>query len=251
MWHGFSGVLIKASRFDVQDTSPELQHEFCALWNEIVLKGQDALLMAVGILRPIRNVYFDLHRNTDSAPTRFSPSTDNLDVILFELSSYPVCNVAGHIHDDSTSTTPTRSALHDAAAFAPASESLASPNAPSSSVPSPHHVDHTLTVIPPLDNDIYAPGFFHPAHHTPTENPHIPPTSQDPVTAHTSTTSTPLSTPEHPAPTLPPNSVASASTPGAVAIQNITGCRTSSDVLDVPSLPSPTPVLDNMLPTGP
>ncbi|KAH8986154.1 hypothetical protein EDB92DRAFT_1818455 [Lactarius akahatsu] len=44
--------------------------------------------------------------------------------------------------------------------------------------------------------------------------------------------------------------MASACTPGAVAIQNITGHRTSSDVLNGPSLPSPIPVLDNMLPTG-
>jgi hypothetical protein len=31
-----SGVLTAASKFNVQDTSPELQHEFCALWNQIV-----------------------------------------------------------------------------------------------------------------------------------------------------------------------------------------------------------------------
>ena len=30
-----SGVLREFSKFNVQDTSPELQHEFCALWNEI------------------------------------------------------------------------------------------------------------------------------------------------------------------------------------------------------------------------
>ncbi|KAH8993863.1 hypothetical protein EDB86DRAFT_1315867 [Lactarius hatsudake] len=34
---GFSWVLDAASKFNVQDTSPELQHKFCALWNQIVL----------------------------------------------------------------------------------------------------------------------------------------------------------------------------------------------------------------------
>jgi len=34
---GFSKVLEAASKFNVQDTLPELQHEFCALWNQIVL----------------------------------------------------------------------------------------------------------------------------------------------------------------------------------------------------------------------
>src|SRR6266702_7850898 len=36
-----------------------------------------------------------------------------------------------------------------------------------------------------------------------------------------------------------------------IAVQHITDRRTSSDVLDVPSLLSPILVLDNMLPTGP
>jgi len=35
---GFLKVLEAASKFNVQDTLPELQHEFCALWNQIVLK---------------------------------------------------------------------------------------------------------------------------------------------------------------------------------------------------------------------
>ncbi|KAI9450673.1 hypothetical protein BJY52DRAFT_1227080 [Lactarius psammicola] len=43
----------------------------------------------------------------------------------------------------------------------------------------------------------------------------------------------------------------STSPPGILTVQTITDCRTSSDVLDDPSLPSPTPVLDDMLPTEP
>jgi len=34
----FSFILEAASKFNVRDTLPELQHEFCALWNQIVLK---------------------------------------------------------------------------------------------------------------------------------------------------------------------------------------------------------------------
>jgi hypothetical protein len=34
-WYEFSKVLEAASKFDVLDTSPELQHEFCALWNQV------------------------------------------------------------------------------------------------------------------------------------------------------------------------------------------------------------------------
>ncbi|KAH9023425.1 hypothetical protein EDB85DRAFT_2151116 [Lactarius pseudohatsudake] len=54
--------------------------------------------MAFLTLRPIRNVYTALHQDTGSAPTRFSASSDDSDRILFNLSSYPVCNVVGHIH---------------------------------------------------------------------------------------------------------------------------------------------------------
>src|SRR6266702_163119 len=162
-WDEFSNVLQAASRFNVQDTSPDLQHEFCALWNQIVLKAQkdNDRWIAWYILRPIRNVFIALHQDTDSAPTQFFASTGNEGHILSLPPSYPVCNVAGHIHDDSASTTFDRTVLHDNASLFPAS--LASPDAPSSSVPIPLHVDESLTDVPPLDDDIYVPGSFHPA----------------------------------------------------------------------------------------
>ncbi len=212
--------------------------------------------MAFGTLGPIRNAYIALHQDTDSAPTRFSTSTHIWDNILLEPSSYPVCNVTGHIHDDSASTTVARTVLSDNAALVPAP--LASSDVPSSSVPAPRHVDESFTDVPPLDNDIYVPVSFHPAHQTATENPHISATSQDPATARaiqggtdTSTTTTPLSTLEPSAYTPPPTSMASTSTPGAVAVQHIADRRTPSDVLDVPSLPSPIQVLDDIPPTCP
>ena len=92
-----SKVLETASKFNVQDTSGELQHDFCALWNQIVLKAQneDDQNIAWDILRPIRKIYVALHRDTDSTPARFSASRS---IMLRMPSSYPVCNVAGHIH---------------------------------------------------------------------------------------------------------------------------------------------------------
>ena len=40
-WRVISGVLRAASKnLNAQDTSPELQHEFCALWNEVVRDGK-------------------------------------------------------------------------------------------------------------------------------------------------------------------------------------------------------------------
>ena len=117
----FSFILKAASQFDVQATSPELRNEFGALWNQIVRKAQNDNngLMVVLTLRPIRNVYIALHQDTDSAPTRFSASTNDNDDIFFDPSSYPVCNIPGHhpdstahIHDDNAPTTSVRTAPH-------------------------------------------------------------------------------------------------------------------------------------------
>jgi hypothetical protein len=65
-----TSVLRAASRFNVQDTSPELQHEFCALWNQLVRKAQNDhdWIIASRILSPILRVYISLHRGTDAAP---------------------------------------------------------------------------------------------------------------------------------------------------------------------------------------
>ena len=64
-------VLEAASKFSIRDASSELQHEFCGVWNEIVLKllNENNLWVAWYILGPIRNVYVALHQANDSAPT--------------------------------------------------------------------------------------------------------------------------------------------------------------------------------------
>jgi hypothetical protein len=118
----FLKVLEAASKFNVQDTSPELQHKFCALWNQIVHKVQNdqSRWMAFQILAPIRNIYIALHQDTDSAPKQFSPSTGDRDDILKEPDSYPVCNIPGH-HLDLTPQAHIRGVSAAASAtFAPA-----------------------------------------------------------------------------------------------------------------------------------
>ncbi|KAH9011965.1 hypothetical protein EDB83DRAFT_348331 [Lactarius deliciosus] len=93
----FLWVLEGASKFDVQDTSPELQHDFCSLWNQVVhrAKNNDQGMVSL-ILAPIRKIYVYLHQGTDSAPTLFSASTPHWNNILDKPTSYPVCTVAGH-----------------------------------------------------------------------------------------------------------------------------------------------------------
>ena len=114
-----SKLLEAASKFKVQDTSPELQHEFCALWNQVVLKARTDNDWTIGgnILGHIRGIYTSLHPDTDaakgSAPTQSQPSADN------EV-SYPTCNVPDHI----PSAAPVPTLLFDNGA--PISVSLAS-----------------------------------------------------------------------------------------------------------------------------
>ena len=113
----FSFVLLSASKFLVGDTSPDLQHQFCALWNEIVRKVQNDSdrKMAELLLGRIRLVYVALHdelvpvipiipgfntidlRIPGDSPLENPPLEDfHLDPPLDDPSSYAVCNVPGH-----------------------------------------------------------------------------------------------------------------------------------------------------------
>ena len=185
----FSDVLEGASKFNVRDTLPELQHEFCALWNQIAQENN--ISMAFCILRQIRNIYFALHQGTDSAPARFSTSTGDLDAILEDPSSYPVCNIPGHhpdsthhIHDDTASATLAHFVQHDTAA--PLPYPLAAPvsrisHVPSSFSPTPLPVSRNLVDVPLLANNMSASVPPRRAHQTANENLHSPVTPPDPV----------------------------------------------------------------------
>ena len=213
--YDFSDVLAEASDFDVKDTSPELQHQFCALWNQIIneVQGNNDRLMVHLILRSIRNVYLALHQDTDSAPTQFSTSTRDRDFILEEPSTYPVCKVTDHrsdstpqrtqphstsslsqnsstsnpnlippnIHEDDVSMTPARAFSHDPnlSAVVP---SLAIPDPPSSSTHAQFPVDETLINTLPLANQISDSVSTPAIGHTTTEDSRLPTTSPGPVT---------------------------------------------------------------------
>ena len=184
-----SGILSAASKFNVQDTSPDLQHEFCALWNQILrrtqtykfrrfsnfsdfrkaLKVSEVQRIVTRILMPIRHVYIHLHEGTNSAPTYFSASTSEDHEILLDLDSYPMCNVTGH---RDSFLTFLLSDSHDNPSLAPAS--LASLATPSFPLPAPSHVDDIATALL-HDNS-------RPTRQT-TQNFRVPVTSPDPASA--------------------------------------------------------------------
>ncbi|KAH9978304.1 hypothetical protein BJV74DRAFT_143291 [Russula compacta] len=100
-------ILSTVSQFDIRHTVPGLQHEFCALWNELVIeaKNQGYYSIPIRFLRAIRHAYIALHQGTEAAPTAFSAFTEYNDLILLRSSSYPRCTLAGH-HPDSTPDGP-------------------------------------------------------------------------------------------------------------------------------------------------
>ena len=227
---GFREVLYAASKFNVRDSSPELQHEFCALWNQIVLKAQNKSLMAGYILKPTRNVYIALHEDTDSAPRRFSASTDDQDGILRQPSSYPLCNIPGHHPDSHTH-------IHDIDA--------------SSSVPDPAllHVDDNLQVmgVPLLDNNISILASSYPCHQTTTESLRNPSALPDPASAAGGVRDIDTIIPETlEAPTYP----FSVRSLDAISPQNNPAILAPSDALEIPFSASSEPVLDNILPAA-
>ena len=148
----FSFFLSKASKFDANDTSSELQDRFCALWNQIVREAQDGddWDMASYILRPIRNVFLTLHQDTNSASTEFSAAIRNWEQIREDPSSYPVCKVPDH-RSRSAPTSSINIVPYDP--NIPASvPSLTSLYPPSSFLHAPLPVGGILTNALPLDN---------------------------------------------------------------------------------------------------
>ena len=244
----FSLVLGEALKFDAKDTSSELQHEFCALWNQIVneAQGGNDRTMTVFFLMPIRNVYLSLHQHTDSAPTQFSASTRDTEGILFEHSSYPLCKVSDHrsdstphTHDDSVSTTTSRVISHDANDNTSV-PSITSPDPP----PSPTHTPlPVFTHALPLDNQISVPTSTQVIGRTTTEGGCIPTISPSPVIEPSRTTQPLTSSPS-------PKLNASASPPADIAVGHSALSHAPSNDINVRSSPSPAPVLDVILPTG-
>jgi hypothetical protein len=245
-YYGFSKVLEAASKFDVLDTSPELQHEFCALWNQANRSAN--IPMARWILGPIRNVYLTLHLHTDSAPTAFSASTGEEDGILFHPTSYPLCNIPGHhsdatpqIHDAATPTAIAHAVLRDGTQLA------STPDAPTPSVPAPVHVHNSPTDVPLLEN-ISVPLTPYPAHQISTGNFHDSTTSPDPAGAGAARDNPSAETiaPSARETSTPTSSVI---LPAAVSPRNHTELLEHPDAPEIMSSDPPAPALDGI--TGP
>jgi hypothetical protein len=243
-----SDILTSASKFNAQDTSPELRHEFCALWNEVVRKAHNDNNWKISkrILKPIRHVYICLHQGTNSTPTQFHASTSDGNNVLDDPDSYPVCNVTDHVHNGPASITFPLPVPHDDPAPFPGSRTgLVAPSLP---VLAPLHIDESLTAPPPLDN-------LHPTRTV--DNLHVLVTSPlaDPATIGAlrdvvaTGIATPLLTPETSFSTSTPP-LSSASQPPDISLQHNANPLAPSNPPNLSSSASSNAALDNILHIG-
>jgi hypothetical protein len=125
-WTPFT--LSSLAQFDICNARPELQHEFCDLWNDIVREALRGRLDSVEILREIRHAFLGLHQGADFVPTAFSSRTHHFHPVLADPRSYRVCNISSHRPDWAQASrdpvtphltvtvTPTRAAFGSSAA---------------------------------------------------------------------------------------------------------------------------------------
>jgi Family of unknown function (DUF6535) len=88
--YGSSVILLEKiqpiiSKFDIPNTLPGLQHDFCALWNQFTRETHNSgSYLARLFLRSNRHHFIALHQGTDAVPTAFDASTDDSDSILLQ-----------------------------------------------------------------------------------------------------------------------------------------------------------------------
>jgi hypothetical protein len=95
-----SRTLESICKLDVRGCLPELQHDFCKLWNELIRTARTTGCLYVrnlslATLKNIRKVYIALHEGTDALPTTFT-IIDDCDPALDEITSYPMCTIDNH-----------------------------------------------------------------------------------------------------------------------------------------------------------
>ena len=88
-------------KLDINQTLPELQYEFCSVWNQLVELARNdqrkyIVCVAKTTLKNIRKLYLVIHKGTSAYPTAFSGATDDADSVLDDPNSYCTCSLAGH-----------------------------------------------------------------------------------------------------------------------------------------------------------
>ena len=96
-----SKTLEKVCELDIGGTSPELQHDFCGLWNQLVhtVKTEERahhVYIAKMTLKNIRKLYIALHGSPGTRPAADCSTTDDQDAVLDHPEHYSMCTVGDH-----------------------------------------------------------------------------------------------------------------------------------------------------------
>jgi hypothetical protein len=88
-------------KLDIEGTLPELQHEFCGLWNHLVDAAQTDtqqhhVSICTATLKNIRKLFIALHDSPSTPTMAFYTTTDDGDAVLDNPKSYPMCTIDGH-----------------------------------------------------------------------------------------------------------------------------------------------------------
>ena len=115
--------------FNIRNTSKDVQHQFCGLWNALVAEAMmnsdpDFRSLCIMMLKKIRRLYITLHEYTRCSPTAFSTTSDDEDRVLADAMSYPRCRLDRHGH---STLVPLPSQM------IPSASRVSHPNDPSSS----------------------------------------------------------------------------------------------------------------------
>jgi hypothetical protein len=124
-------ILSSLSKFDILNTLPELQNDFCDLWNEVVQQARGNKAddnPFIDVLVEIRRLYVDLHGTDVTSPTGHND-------LFHQPASYPLCTMPDH-HPNSTILILTQETNGSATGGASRTITTASPILYESS---PHH----------------------------------------------------------------------------------------------------------------
>ncbi|KAH8993071.1 hypothetical protein EDB86DRAFT_2830296 [Lactarius hatsudake] len=113
-----ASVIIAKSTNPIFNRLPELQQEFCDVWNELVQIAGNRNL-SIYILKHIRNVYCSLHQGPTATPTAFSTTTPDRDRVLLFLQSYPFYTIARQRPAKESSSKDVPSAQQDSTSAIP------------------------------------------------------------------------------------------------------------------------------------
>lgn len=204
-----SKTLESFRKLDLGRTSPELQHEFCGAWNQLVDLAQNGEPLYAAPLKSIRKLYIELHKDSGALPTAFSSETDDKDPVLDDPNSYCKCLLAEHLTPQPVQIEePALEAATNAASTPPVQLGTISPTHPdalltpmSMSTPSSSPVPPATAQGAPTFPQATHPSASHvgqQAAHVPATHPNVGPTSSIPLVVSTL-----------PVPQLPPAPLAS------------------------------------------